>query len=211
MCRNTPQRFPLQLRPSVTRFIYKPKNKMVRTTLVILVTVVTIVPCQRALAQNLTVTAGSWEGYSELSGCMQWCYDACNSSHTSTVSFAPASTSLAAAPSTSCTGPIIFPVEGIPSKYPGLLKIISCTTAACICNLQGWIRALQAVYDCGRMYCALRLGAPGLPDNEFSKTFGVLQDFCSANGYKLSEWLLDVGKNYQYPATQNNTCKFILL
>jgi hypothetical protein len=59
--------------------------------------------------------------------------------------------------------------------------------------------SLQTIYDCGVQYCGMHIGTAALPDEDFSETVGVLADFCSDEGYHLSEWILDIGKNYSNP------------
>ena len=135
-------------------------------------------------------SADTWPGYNFLGGCEKWCYTACQNQTTSaTPSVTTASSSQCARPTLSCSGMD-------PQNYHGFVSETECTEVACICSLDNWPMSLQMIYDCGVQFCNMRIGTAANPDEDFSETVGVLADFCSHEGYHLSEWMLNVGKNY---------------
>jgi hypothetical protein len=53
----------------------------------------------------------------------------------------------------------------------------------------------------------MRLGTPGLPDEDFTKSLGMLATFCTEKKFPLPEWILNIGKTYGIDANTTSSNK----
>lgn len=136
--------------------------------------------------------ADTWPGYNLLGGCEKWCYTACIIEN-QTLSATPSVTMTSIS---QCASPTLHISGADPQDYHGFVSKTQCTEVVCICSLEKWPTSLQMIYDCGVQYCNMSIGTATLPDEDFQETVGVLADFCSNEGYHLSEWILDLSKDY---------------
>jgi hypothetical protein len=138
----------------------------------------------------------TWPGYGLLKPCYQFCYSACRASVTPSPSPATGS---------QCAQPSLYIFNAQPSKYKGLVHELGCSVPPCICNTDKWFGTLQTIYDCGRIYCHMRLGTQALPDEDFQKMLAVVRGYCESVGITLNEWILDIGKNYTPSPTSSTS------
>jgi hypothetical protein len=143
-----------------------------------------------------------------LQPCMNWCFTACkddqSQNFSSSTSPQPPAASTLTLKSNNCATPKVYIAGANPEEYEGFVNELKCFSAQCICRLENRPLSLQTIYDCGRLYCNLRIGTAAFPDEDFSKTLGVLAQFCSDARYLLPEWILDIGKNYGNILTNNS-------
>jgi hypothetical protein len=148
--------------------------------------------------------ANTWTGYEVLSSCNKWCYTACKEGKNTTTPFSTTKSSPSPTSANQSATPVVY-ISGADLKaYGGLINQLQCSSAECICLLERWLTSFQTVYDCGRQYCQMRLGTTSLPDEDFTKSLGMLATLCTERKFPLPEWILNIRKTYGPNITSPN-------
>jgi hypothetical protein len=137
--------------------------------------------------------AETWPDYAGLRSCQKFCFTAYQEGNSSVPS---------GQQDKACIPPLAKFSGRDARTYPGLVKELQCSEAACICSLDKWLTTVQKLYDCGAVFCHTTIGTPAIPNIDFSQSMNTLTGFCEYKGYHPQELLLDIAKDYSVQGTK---------
>ena len=77
--------------------------------------------------------------------------------------------------------------------WTGLGRYLQCSTAECICGGSQFFYSLQKLYERADLYCSIGFPYQGSQtSNEFKNTIHMLVDYCSVEGFVLTEWVVEM-------------------
>jgi hypothetical protein len=69
---------------------------------------------------------------------------------------------------------------------------LQCVTAECICKIPEFFYAHQHTFDEANLLCDVNVPTAEVPSPEFQNLGEMLTDFCSKEGFVLSNWIIDL-------------------
>jgi hypothetical protein len=120
----------------------------------------------------------AWPGYSDLPGCVKWCFSGCQENTTTTQEF------------NDCGK---FIPSNASSNYDGFVMDLGCSTPVCVCGRpyltsEIYQRSVRKVYDCALYYCQPALGDLNYQSPDVESIVQVVSGFCIAEGLFQEGW-----------------------